>query len=134
MFSGRGRFETIFGNNCYQDGHADVVETPMYTTFEKLSPQRQKLVELCQRIAFGHIENLIIDDGQPRCDLNPRIVSEVKFLSPRTNFTLPGNFSLRLQVSELMEWLDLIGTGTVRRLEIKHGLPFSVEFEGMAAA
>ena len=97
------------------------------TTKSALSPDRRRLVELMQEVNFGHIENLIIRNGQPVFDPEPRVVYETKFGAaengPRPELAA-GDFRLKTQHLELFEQLDELGGATVEKLEIKHGLPF----------
>ena len=96
-----------------------------------LSPERQRLVELMQRIGFGRIEGLAVKDGQPVFDPAPRIVRDVKFCSghgPRPEASLE-DFALKAQVIDLFAGLREMGTGTVLVLEVHHGLPFRMQVE-----
>src|SRR5687767_11562343 len=44
-----------------------------------LSPLRQQLLLLMQRLNFGRIEGLVIKDGDPVLDPLPRVIRELKF-------------------------------------------------------
>ncbi|MBN1606478.1 MAG: hypothetical protein JW940_07580 [Polyangiaceae bacterium] len=104
-------------------------------TKQSLSPPRQRLVELSQKINFGVIENLVVRDGEPLFNPPPRVVRAVKLggeNGPRPEYAL-RDFALRAEVRELFAHLDALGEGTVRRLEVKHGLPFRMEIEEVVA-
>ena len=71
----------------------------------------------------------------PSSTRRPRVVRDVKFggeNGPRPESGL-HDFALKAQVRELLEHLDAIGTGTIRTLEVKHGLPFRMQVEEVTA-
>lgn len=100
-----------------------------------LTPSQQKLLAEMQRINFGRIEDLVVFRGEPAFDLPPRIVREVKFGSE--NGTRPeiakDDFALKAQVRELFAQLEALGEGVISTIEIKHGLPFRMIVEEVAA-
>jgi hypothetical protein len=101
----------------------------------QLTPSQVQLVELMQRISFGAIEDLVICDGTPVFDPHPRVIRDVKFggsNGPRPEADL-SDFSLKSSVQELMAVFSALGNATVRRLEVKHGLPFRMQVEEVAA-
>jgi hypothetical protein len=84
-----------------------------------------------QRLRFGTIEGLVIRDGEPVFDPRPRVVRDVKFGAkngPRPESRL-DDFVLKDEVREFFAQLDALGNVTIRRLEVKHGLPFRMEVE-----
>ena len=100
-----------------------------------LSPQRKRLVELMQGLNFGRIEGLAVHGGEPVFDPPPRVVREVKLggeNGPRPE-TAKEDFALKGQVRELLSQMAAMGTGIVRSLEVKHGLPFKMTVEEDAA-
>jgi hypothetical protein len=81
-------------------------------------------------IHYGRVENLSVVDGDPNLEEAPLVVQEIKFGSASSGSEAdPAAYALKRQVVELFEFLDRLGTGTVRVLEIKGGLPFKVEAE-----
>jgi hypothetical protein len=92
-----------------------------------LSAARRRLVELMQQVNFGHIENLVIRDGDPVFDPSLRVVHEIKFCAaengPRAELA-SGDFRLKGQLVELFQRFDQLDNATIEKLEIKHGLPF----------
>jgi hypothetical protein len=103
-------------------------------TKSSLSPARQRLIELLQATNFGRIENLHVRNGEPVFDPPPRIVHEIKFggeNDPRRELTA-ADFPLKAQVIELFARCDQIGNGVIETLSVKHGLPFSMNVEGVA--
>lgn len=94
-----------------------------------LSPDRRRLVELCQRLNFGRIEGLEVRGGEPVFDPQPRTVREFKFAGdngPRPE-SRRADCALKDQVGDLMRLLDAVGDGVIETLTVKHGLPFLAE-------
>jgi len=100
------------------------------STYQKLTPARQRLVKLMFQVQFGLLRNLRITRGQP--DLGPalEVVEDVKLDSqwePRSE-PQPDDFELKDQVKKLFVELDRIGDGTLEELIIRHNLPFRFTF------
>lgn len=95
-------------------------------TKSSLSPERKRLLEICQWVGFGRVEALFFEDREPRFDPPPRIVREVRFGGKNGPHPKLGtvDFSLKRQVVELFEFLDARRSGVIDVLEIQHGLPF----------
>jgi len=100
-----------------------------------LLPAQAELVDLMQQLDFGTIEGLVVRDGLPVMKPRPRIVRDVKFGAGngRRNEAGLTDFALKSSVRELMTTLTSLGNATVRRLEVKHGLPFRMQVEEVAA-
>ena len=101
-------------------------------TQASLSPSRRGLVELMRRINYGRIEALNVRAGAPVFDPLPCVIQKVKIggdNGPRPE-TKSQDFTLRKEVVEFFEHLKALGTGVVRCIEIKNGLPFSMDIEG----
>jgi len=91
-----------------------------------LSPQRQHLLKVLQRINFGRIEALAFRSGEPVFSPTPRLHREIKFAGengPRPELAA-ADFLLKQQVVELFDYFDQQRDGVVDVLEVKHGLPF----------
>jgi hypothetical protein len=102
------------------------------STKSALSPARRKLVELCQQIHFGRVEDLQVRDGEPILNPRPRVVVEHKFCSlngPHPE-SARADSALKSQHVDLLRLLDEIGDGTIEVLTVKHGLPFHAELPG----
>lgn len=100
-----------------------------------LSPARARLVVLMQGINFGYIEGLIVRAGAPVLNPPPRVVREVKFGGENGPRPEAGkqDFSLKAQVLELFAQMEAMGDAIIRRLDVKHGLPFKMTVEEVAA-
>jgi len=96
-------------------------------TKKELSVNQQQLLELMQRINFGCIEGLTIKNGEPQFDPSPKVVRDIKLGAsengPRRELT-SGDFTLKAQVVDLFSQFESIGEATIKRLDVKHGLPF----------
>lgn len=102
------------------------VSYPQAPSKATLSEPRQRLVELLQRLNFGHIHNLCVVRREPVLDPLPVVIRELKFGGdnrPRPELQR-GNFLLKLQLVDLFELFDRLGQGTIELLEFKNGLPF----------
>ncbi|GIW56732.1 MAG: hypothetical protein KatS3mg082_3136 [Nitrospiraceae bacterium] len=82
-------------------------------------------------LRFGRFEYLRIDRGELVLDPWPTAVRAVKLGSqdPGAAKIPPVEFELKPQVAELFEYIRAVDTGEIRMLEVKHGLPFSMEIE-----
>jgi len=97
-----------------------------------LTPAQQRLLEIMQRTNHGRIEGMSVRNGQPVFDPAPRVIRKIKIAGdngPRPE-TAATDFALRKEVVEFFEHLDALGTGVVRCIEIKNGVPFSMDIEG----
>jgi hypothetical protein len=97
-----------------------------------LSPSERRLVELMQRLNFGRIEGLTICSGEPVFDPPPRVVRLLKMggdNNPRPQLR-SVDFGLKHEVAEALEHLRRLEDGVVQCIEVRHGLPFSMEIEG----
>ena len=93
--------------------------------FRSLTPARQQLVRLMQKLHFGMLRNLRICSGQPDLDSTLEIVEDVKLdgqRGPRPEHAL-DDFQLKDQVLEFLHELDRLGTGTVTEVAVRHGQP-----------
>ena len=99
-----------------------------------LTPGKQRLIELMQDINFGRITHLPVCDGEPVLTPETIIEREIKLAGqngPRSEIDR-DDFALRKEVLALFEQLARLGTGTIRELSIKHGLPFLMRIEHRA--
>ena len=83
-----------------------------------------------QKLGFGHFEAMKIRAGELVVDPWPRMVQAVKFGNEEA--VVGGNpteLQLKKQVTQFLERVRAIDDGEVRHLEIRHGLPFSMQVE-----
>jgi len=96
-----------------------------------LSGPQQRLVELMQQINFGRIEDLLVRNGAPVFNPPPRVIRKLKIgadNSPRPEYSF-DDFLLRQQTEELLSAIEQMGDGEVLVIDVRHGLPFSIEIE-----
>lgn len=96
-----------------------------------LSEPRRKLIETMQQMYFGHIDGLVVLDGEPVFDPVPRIIRDIKLggedsSRPESN---RADLLLKSQVIELFDHLTEIRNGKIESIEVKHGLPFRLVVE-----
>ncbi len=97
----------------------------------QLSSPKQHLIELMQHINYGRIEGIVIRNGEPIIKPLPRIVRQVKFGAengPRSD-TYKRDFTLKVQVLDLITQIEALGNGIIYSLEVKNGLPFKMNVE-----
>ncbi|HNY40866.1 MAG TPA: hypothetical protein PKJ41_10740 [Bryobacteraceae bacterium] len=96
-----------------------------------LSSSGRHLIELMQQINFGRIEGLQVQTGEPVFDPAPRVIRKLKIggesgPSPEAD---RDDFWLKQQAIELFEAIATVGDGEILAIEVKNGLPFTVEIE-----
>ncbi len=96
-----------------------------------LSPGRQALVRLCETINHGSIENLEVRNCEPTFDPAPVMLRDIKLDSnewPRPELVL-ADFVVSNEIIRLMSHLDEMKLGTVRRVEVRGGIPRRILLE-----
>jgi hypothetical protein len=100
-----------------------------------LTTQKQRLIELMQDINFGRITNLLVCNGEPEFTPDTVIEREIRLCGqngPRPERER-DDFALKQEVVALFEQFTRLGSGTIRELSIKHGLPFLMRIEQRVA-
>jgi hypothetical protein len=98
---------------------------PKAIRFSELSPQRQKLIRLCQETNYGFIRDLEVRECEPVFNPPPAVLMDLKLDSadqPRPETEL-GDFQLPGEVLRLMDRLDKLITTKVESLEVRAGIP-----------
>jgi hypothetical protein len=93
--------------------------------FSQLSAPRQALVRLCQRMNYGSIEGLPVEDTEPVLRPAPLVLIDLKLdadESPRPEVDL-SDFELCAEIRRLMSRLDAIPNGVIERIEVRAGIP-----------
>jgi hypothetical protein len=99
------------------------------STGDLLPPERQFVAAL-QRLGFGQVEGIKIRDGALALEPSPTVVKVLKFgASENQPPNHPADFELKKSMVEFFEYIRGVDDGEIRRLEIRHGLPFSMEIE-----
>jgi hypothetical protein len=99
--------------------------------FSELSPSRQALVRICQRLNFGLIQSLGIRDADPVFEPGSIVLVDEKLdvdgaTRPEAELM---DFELAAELRRLMIRLDEIRDGRIERIEIRGGIPRRVVFE-----
>jgi len=103
--------------------------TPPATT-QDLLPSEVAFIAAMQQLGFGLFEALQIRGGELVLDPSPVTVRHVKFGTPATTGrTFGGKSELRQQIAEFFAYVREVDAAEIRTLEIRHGLPFSMEVE-----
>lgn len=96
-----------------------------------LSTRERSFVSAMSRMGFGRFEFLRIEKGELALNPWPTAVRDVKFGAQTSApaMSLAAGFELKSQVADLFEYVRAVEEGEIRSLEIRHGLPFSMEIE-----
>ncbi|MGA3028026.1 MAG: hypothetical protein ABSF98_25015 [Bryobacteraceae bacterium] len=94
-----------------------------------LLPSESCFVAALQQLGFGRFEFLRIEHGALILDPWPTTVRDVKFCAKASQPAAAEEFLLKQQVVEFFEYVRSVGNGEIRILEVKNGLPFSMEIE-----
>src|SRR5262245_32428853 len=100
--------------------------------FSQLSPARQKLVRLCQKLDYGSVEGLMISNGQPVFgERSPAILADVKLDggSPAQRCGSGGDFELCSEFCRLMAILDEVREGSIASIQVRGGVARRVLYE-----
>jgi hypothetical protein len=101
---------------------------PCFTS--DLSAAEQRFLAAMREVAFGRFEYLQIRDGELVLDPWPVAVRDVKFgVEAADSRLISTDYQLKRHVSEFFEYTRAIDVGEIRVLEIRHGLPQSMEVE-----
>jgi hypothetical protein len=96
-----------------------------------LTPDQTRLVELMQTLNFGRVEVLHVQNGQPVFSPPPKVIRKLKMGGENTSRAEAeyGDFRLKHGVIELLEIIARLSDGEVRLIEVRFGLPVTVEIE-----
>jgi hypothetical protein len=94
-----------------------------------LLASERSFVSAMQRLRFGRFELVQIRNGELVHDPCPTVVQTIKFGAGDASRALPEEFELKHQVIELFDYVREVRAGVIRCLEVRHGLPFSMEIE-----
>ena len=99
-------------------------------TTHDLLPSEVAFVAAMQQLGFGRFEYLQIRGGELVLNPWPVAVRDIKFAAA-ANCAKPSDSTsdLRPQVAELFEYVRDVDAGEIRELQVRHGLPFSMEIE-----
>ena len=90
-----------------------------------LNPAQRRLVEIIEALGFGVIERLLIREGSPYYDPEPRIVQAIKLASEpeRQPDRSCNDLTLKKEFASLFDQLTRLSNGVVD-IECQHNRPF----------
>jgi hypothetical protein len=95
-----------------------------------LLPSEQRFLTAMREVAFGRFEYVQIRKGEIVLDPCPVAVRDVKFgAETAAERKAHSEYQLKRQVAEFFEYTRDVEAGEIRTLEVRHGLPFSMEVE-----
>ncbi|MEP6961267.1 MAG: hypothetical protein ABI995_04270 [Acidobacteriota bacterium] len=95
-----------------------------------LLPDERAFIVTMTELGFGRFEYIQIRGGELVLDPTPVTVRHVKFGTPTTSGKpIQGVSELRQQIAEFFAYVREVDAGEIRTLEIRHGLPFSMEVD-----
>jgi hypothetical protein len=99
-------------------------------TTHDLLPSEVAFVAAMQQLGFGRFEHLQIRGGELVLNPGSVTVRDVKFGSlVTTGKPSVATSELRPQVAEFFAYVREVDSGEIREVEVRHGLPFSMEIE-----
>ena len=103
--------------------------TPPVTT-QDLLPSEVTFLATMEELGFGRFEYLQIRGGELELNPWPVAVRDIKFAAAASCAKLSDSTSdLRPQIAEFFEYVRDVDAGEIRELQVRHGLPFSMEIE-----
>jgi hypothetical protein len=96
-----------------------------------LRPAESLFLRAMQELGYGRFEYVRIERGEILLDPWPTTVRNVKFGTTDSTRAgcIPNEFRLKEQVAEFFEYARAVESGEIRTLEIRNGLPFTMEVE-----
>jgi hypothetical protein len=96
-----------------------------------LLESERTLVELIEDLNFGRIERLQFRGGRPILQPLPRVIAAVKIAGEnrKADSEIRPGSCLKQSLMELFALMQRVGDGELLLIEVRHGLPFSVEIE-----
>ena len=106
------------------------VERPRTT--RDLTEDERSFVRQMSELGFGRFESLRVARGQIELGGSAKKVRSVKFGGPQEIGAKPRDFELKAEAAAFIESIRSLDSAEIRNLEIRHGLPFSMEIEEIA--
>jgi hypothetical protein len=105
-----------------------VSDQPLKSTRD-LGTSERRFLRAMQELGHGQFESVRIDIGELVLDPWPATIRSIKFGSPTPNRPVleSAEFELKYQVAEFFAQVRSIKSGLIRVLEVRGGLPFSMD-------
>ena len=94
-----------------------------------LSPCERRFVTALRQLAFGHLECIQIRRGALVLNPWPTTVQVLKFGEAEPRAAESADFEIKKSMAQFFEYIRGVDDGEIRCLEVRHGLPFSMEIE-----
>jgi hypothetical protein len=104
--------------------------------FLELSPPRQVFIRQCQRLGFGKIFGLVVNDREPVFGAQTELFLDLKLDSAqphRPELDL-NDFVLPAPMLRLFSRLDSVRDGSIECIEVRHGIPVRMSVKVLAQA
>lgn len=94
-----------------------------------LRPSERRFLRAMQELGHGRFESLRIRSGEIVLEPWPTTVRTIKFGNPTPNRPICGlaEFELKSEIAEFFAQVRTIDSGLIRVLEVRGGLPFSMD-------
>lgn len=100
----------------------------MPTTFDDLSPARQRLALLLRDLRFGQVRDLTVVAGEPVFDPPPHLVRHRQLGAvDRVLPPLGPQTRLKPHLEALCAELDDLGSGIIETIKVQDGLPVHLQ-------
>ena len=95
-----------------------------------LLPSERRFIVALNQLGFGRLEFVRIQRGELVLDPAPTVVQVLKFGAAESQPPSgSADFELKKPLAKLFEYIRGVDDGAIRCLEVRHGLPFSMEIE-----
>jgi hypothetical protein len=99
------------------------------TRVSDLLVSERRFVVALDQLGFGRLEAVRIWRGELVLDPSPAMVQVLKFGTESAAPSQSGEFELKGSLLQFFDYVRGVDDGEIRRIEVRHGLPFSVEIE-----
>ncbi len=107
---------------------AEAASITLLRKTEDLLPSEVAFVAAMRQLGFGLFQGLQIRSGELVLNPGPVTVRHVKFGTQATTGKTCGRTTeLRPQIAEFFGYVREVDAGEIRTLEVRHGLPFSMD-------
>jgi hypothetical protein len=94
-----------------------------------LSETERSFVREMHDLHFGRFESLVVSRGELCSRPDAKKVQQIKFGASRDIPSLLSDFELKAQIIEFFVLVRSLEEGVIRSLEIRYGLPASIDIE-----
>lgn len=110
------------------------MRTEVLTSTRDLLPSERRFLMAMRQLGYGRFESLRIQRGELVLDPWPTFVRSLKFGNATSNcpFVRCSEFDLKRQAAEFFTYVRKTDVGLIRVLELRGGMPFSMEIEDTA--